>query len=363
MDRHRRVAPDTLLPHPTEPPFSCFDWAEVNLAPTESIRRCFSLARSLGMQALVAEDITADGLVLEENQELQSAISDYTMPALKRLSFWKKNITCSAMLADMDADSLCGYAILKHDRAPSRQRDHWHVFEAVFRKYPHEHNCVPQQKHYLVRVGSKEFSIPGVLYAQQNGLNKVCAHVALRTLLARLLPAGDVSYAAMNRLAAKTATVSFDPANGLGVVHIRAIIEHYKLGFRDIDYVTEEKRNKRIRHTHPFESRKIAAPCKGLACILTVFALDGPEFAGVGLGNQVDAFICGGQFEFVADSAGHVAVEPDMAQLGGVFGIELEKGPDQFLEQIAFLLFGQGRKVLSEVVPAATPPHRISQAG
>ena len=51
-------------------------------------------------------------------------------------------------------------------------------------------------------VGGKPFTVSGYLYAQQNGLTNVCAHVALRTAAARFHPAGDMSYREMNTLAA-----------------------------------------------------------------------------------------------------------------------------------------------------------------
>lgn len=275
MDLHRRAAPTHVLPLCTDAPFSCFKWVEDNLSPTESIRRCFSLARSWSMRTVVVEDIPADGLIRDENDELLTLAPDYTMPGLKRLSFWTVPILDPSALSAADPSSLCGYAIVKHDRAPSRNRDRWHVFEAVFRKYPHEHNCVPSQKEHGVRIGDTEFTIPGVLYAQQNGLNKVCAHVALRTLLSRRLQAGDVAYSELNRLARKAVDEGYDPANGLGAPQIRAILRHYKVPFRDMDYVEEEKKDKNIRRTHPFRKFVYAGVESGCGALLG-FRMTGP---------------------------------------------------------------------------------------
>ena len=276
MDLHRRTVASRVLQYSSAPPFSCFDWVEANIAHTESIRRCFSLARSLGMRAFIAEDIPAEGIIREENQELNVLAPDHTMPALKRLSFWTEPITDGTAIASTDPAALCGYAILKHDRVPSRSRDGWHVFEAVFRKYPHEHNCVPMQGTYRLRVHDTEFTIPGSLYAQQNGMNKVCAHVALRTLLSRHVPAGGLSYAEINRLAAKTASGAYDPAAGLGPPQIRAILRHFKMAFRDIDYVEAEKINKDIRLTHPFQKFIYAGIESGSGALLG-FRMTGPS--------------------------------------------------------------------------------------
>ncbi len=276
MDLHRRAVASRVQPFSSDPPFSCFDWVDANIAQSESIRRCFSLARSLGMRAFMAEEIPAEGIIHEENQELKVLAPDHTMPALKRLSFWKEPITDLTAVSSTDPAALCGYAIVKHDRAPSRKRDGWHVFEAVFRKYPHEHNCVPTPGAYRLRVHDTEFTIPGILYAQQNGLNKVCAHVALRTLLSRRVPEGDLSYAEINRLAAKATSGAYDPAEGLGPPQIRAILRNFKLAFRDIDYAEEEKISKDIRLTHPFQKFIYAGIESGCGALLG-FRMTGPS--------------------------------------------------------------------------------------
>lgn len=276
MDLHRRAMASRVLPFCSDPPFSCFDWVEANIAQTESIRRCFSLARSLGMRAFIAEDIPAEGIIHEENQELKVLAPDHTMPALKRLSFWTEPISDVAAVFSIDPAALCGYAIVKYDRVPSRSHDGWHVFEAVFRKYPHEHNCVPTQRTYRLRVHETEFTIPGILYAQQNGLNKVCAHVALRTLLSKRVLAGDLSYTEINRLAAKAMPGAYDPAQGLGPPQIRAILRHFKVAFRDIDYAEEEKNSKDIRLTHPFQKFIYAGIESGCGALLG-FRMTGPS--------------------------------------------------------------------------------------
>ena len=145
----------------------------------------------------------------------------------------------------------------------------------MFRKYPHEHNCVPLQHEYAVRVGSRRFKIPGVLYAQQNGLNKACAHVALRTLLSRLAPDGDVSYRAMNKIAQEVSTGSYDPASGLGVQQIREILRRFKVPFRDLDYTEEAKTSPGIRASLPFQKFVYAGIESGCGALLG-FRMTGP---------------------------------------------------------------------------------------
>jgi hypothetical protein len=57
---------------------------------------------------------------------------------------------------------------------------------------------VREARDFQVRVGNCDFSVRGVLFCQQNGLNKTCAQVALRSLLARRAPEEDLSYGQIN---------------------------------------------------------------------------------------------------------------------------------------------------------------------
>ena len=75
----------------------------------------------------------------------------------------------------------------------------------------------------------------GVLYCQQNGLNKSCAQVALRSLCAPRAPGGDISYRAINRLAGSGGT-SVEPWSGLTVPQIQAVLKGLGIDFLDVDY-------------------------------------------------------------------------------------------------------------------------------
>ena len=195
METHR------LVPHcgcsilPVGAPFSSFEYVERHFAGCPTVHRCFSLARSFSAQSVVTEDIPPVGLIAEENGELESLGVDPAARLLRRLSFWNSPVPTERAIDELQDSNLIGYAILKRDRIPAgtTSEDRWHIFEAVFRKYEHSHNCVPGTVDYRVRVGGKEFAIKGVLYGQQNGLSKACAHVALRSLLSRLVRERDVS--------------------------------------------------------------------------------------------------------------------------------------------------------------------------
>lgn len=235
MDEHRLVNPDTVTIVPFGAPFSSFEHVESNYDDTNpAIRRLFSLARSHDAQTLVTEEIEPAGIISDEIDEIKHYVADYEIKGLKRVSFWKSRFT------DQDASIGCtedciGYAILKRDTAHSRNYDKWHVFESVFMKYPHKHNCVPNPMEYTVALRGERYSMKGLLYAQQNELNKACAQVALRSVISRIMQS-DVSYRQINDIARQQSTGDFNPAKGLSVQQIRAVLDGFGIRFRDFDY-------------------------------------------------------------------------------------------------------------------------------
>jgi len=219
-------------------PFSNFDFVDTHFDEETAIRRLFSQARSHGAKTLIVEDIKAEGVLHSENREISKAYPDYKMTGLKRLSFWKRRIQPAGQFRLSTSNDLIGYFIAKKDCVPSMQKDEWHVFEAVFKKYDHPHNCVPRQVRYPVKIANNDFEIDGVLYCQQNGLNKACAQVALRSLCSLHIPLGEITYEKINEIAA-TAPGPYEPKNGLTTPQIRAVLAGFNLGFSDIDYLTE----------------------------------------------------------------------------------------------------------------------------
>ena len=252
MDQHRCVKGTLLKINKTKAPFSCFSVLSNDYNNNSAIHRLFSLARSFDFQTFTVEDIPATGLILDENNEIfQTYGNDYEMAALQRLSFWKSSFKQRRSIGSQCDEDLIGYAILKKDVLKSNSRCKWHVFEAVFRKYQHKHNCVPNQQDYRLKIDGTIFNIPGVLYCQQNCINKACAQVALRSLLSRILPEGDIAYSSINQYA-KEVTDDYDPKDGLGVAQIRHILQKCNVLFRDIDYVLSEKDNQNIRIDQPY---------------------------------------------------------------------------------------------------------------
>lgn len=236
MNLHRLASASSISPPVcTDPPFSNFDFVDSDFGGVPSIRRIFSQARSYGCRTLVVEDIPATGVLEEDNGELLALFPRFRLTGLKRLSFWKTPLTSVDDVSDADPESLLGFAILKRDSVSPRHDGSWYVFESVIVKYPHRHNCVPGAAEFSVRVGDSDFRVPGVLYCQQNGLNKACAQVALRSLLATRNPGQDLSYGQINQWAAQGAP-GFEPWRGLSVPEIGHVLSASGIGFLDIDY-------------------------------------------------------------------------------------------------------------------------------
>lgn len=261
------------------PPFSCFDHIDTRFAGLPSFHRCFSLARSFDAQTLIQEAIPPVGIIAQENEEIASLGLTGCQHDLVRLSFWNTRVT-AASASTLKDENLVGYAILKRDAGEweGDRFDRWHIFEAVFRKYAHTHNCLPNTGSYSVRIADGIFTAHGVLYCQQNGLNKVCAHVALRSLLSRLVLEHDISYSVLNTLARNChdKTAPYLPKNGLTVQQIRCILQYYKIGFRDVDYAERGLKEPDIRKTYPYQKYLYSGIESGVGGLLG-FSMDGPQ--------------------------------------------------------------------------------------
>jgi len=274
LSQHRISTGQQLKIYSAQAPFSSFKFIESRFHGLDSLRRCFSLARSLRMKTITSEEIPCEGLLLEEKQELLEYFPDYQFKKAVRLCFWKKDITKPSTLNELKSGDLIGYAIIKNDRINSIKYAKWHIFEAVFKKHPHRHNCIPRPKRFKIACSQKIYSITGILYCQQNSLNKACAQVALRSLLSNHLPEGDISYKKINDLAGITPKSERIPGKGLTVIDIRKVLEGLGVGFRDIDYTQNEE----LRNTLPYQKFLYAGIESGAGALLG-FRFSGPDFS------------------------------------------------------------------------------------
>ena len=216
-----------------------------------AIHRCFSLARSISCnhKSMVLEqlDPAGEGIILEENNAMKIAFCDYCCKALIRISFWQKPVE-EVQHLNISSDDLIGYLIIKHDISKIADINRSHVFEAVFPKYDHPHNCSHDERKYQIRVGEKLFDANGVIFCQQNSVFKCCAHVALFSILSLFEQDKEISFAKMNEIAGIV-----PPNTGLGPEAIQKILRYYGIDFCDIDYDEAEKKNPRIKEQIPFQ--------------------------------------------------------------------------------------------------------------
>ncbi len=231
MSSHRLVAAsDKPTFRNTAPPFSNFDFVDSRYGSQSAIRRILSQARSYGCQTIVVENIPPVGILEEDNKEIAELRSDFQPGNLQRLSFWTEHFTTPEDVATSSTGAFLGYAILKQDLI-NGYGPIWYVFESVVIQYPHEHNCVHGATEFDVRVCDTYFTVTGILYCQQNGVNKACAQVALRSLLAMHLSSRDISYHNINSLAGVE-----NPSLGLSVGQMRKVFEGCGIGYYDIAY-------------------------------------------------------------------------------------------------------------------------------
>jgi hypothetical protein len=105
-----------------------------------------------------------------------------------------------------------GYAVIKVDYYGNHQKPRTYVYESVLALHRLENDCEStkslehrtnfqhcKRAYELENVFGK-FLIVGAMYAQQNGRNFICGHVALRSVLS-LLNKDDISYDEINQLA------------------------------------------------------------------------------------------------------------------------------------------------------------------
>jgi len=211
------------VPTAVEDDFSNFLYVDRHFYSSPVIRRIFSLARKLNFQSLVVEEITeADcALLTGENAALAIREPKFNGSRVRRLLFLR-----SEKGKEVTPDDLLGYAIFKEDKITGATSPNFHVYESVMvpARDATQNNYIHCSRVYELHTSVGKLSVRGVLYAQQNDLTFVCAHVCLRTVLASAIPDSDATYEQINRIVGVDHTnvrvgagVGLDP-NQMGVV-------------------------------------------------------------------------------------------------------------------------------------------------
>jgi hypothetical protein len=199
MNRYARTASSEALEFISiQRPFSFFHIAETRFTGCDPLRRLFSQVRMLQGKTLVVETLKEPDDLREENEDLRKRDPSLNSNAY-RLSFFSKSFATSRGLAAAGNEDFLGYVILKQDTMPIFGSSH-RVYESVIKNSRYPNNFVRGQQTWKCRIAGNQFEVDGYIYAQQNGITNVCAHVALRTAAARFHNAGDMSYREMNDL-------------------------------------------------------------------------------------------------------------------------------------------------------------------
>jgi hypothetical protein len=221
--------------------FSNFLFIEQNYDSDPVMRRVFSLARKHNYQSVLIDDIEESNCVLlqQENEALHICKPDFEKSVVHRISFFRT--PSGQQPAETD---FLGYVVFKQDYFKNKPQPRTHIYESVTLpcRTKGQNNFVHCARDFGVNTSLGKFRVSGVLYAQQNDSTFVCAHVALRSALAAILPQGDITYPEMNALLNidhKTRMVG--NGSGLGPEEIETVFNHYGI---DYDKFLHEPREK-----------------------------------------------------------------------------------------------------------------------
>jgi hypothetical protein len=225
------------------------------------------------------EEVPAAGAVADERGEIKGLFPDYQMAALCRLSFWRTKFHHENEIAQQAIGDCVGFAILKHDVSAAQQVNEWHVFESVIVQYPHQHNFLPFANEFEVKVAGSKFKLRGVLYCQQNKLNKACAQVALRSVCATYLNNPNLTYRQINALAILAGEPN-TPGKGLSSTQILRVLDGLKIPHYQIYYPALPHKEK-WRALLPYQKVIYSGIESGSGALLA-FSMAGPRAGDVG---------------------------------------------------------------------------------
>ena len=220
--------------------FSNFLFIDQRYRSSNILRRIFSLARKLGFNSLLIERIDPSecDLLVEEDTALKLRQPDFQGSEVHRFSFF----SCRKDSIAKPEDFL-GYAVFKSDLFSGLPRPKDHVYEAVLPPYrtQKQNNFIHCSRLYQVNTTAGTFPVHGVIFAQQNDMTFVCAHAALRTALASILPHADITYGALNGMIGVDHTTRMVGASrGLGPQDIESILTLLNI---DFEKLVHEPRN------------------------------------------------------------------------------------------------------------------------
>ena len=227
---------------PMSRPFSNFKFVEERFQGIPTLRRIMSQVRQHDGKTMVIEELKESEDLRQENEDIQIRYSGSSMIKAYRLSFYTKQFTTKKGLSNANQNEFLGYAITKEDYIP-RLGNKTRVYESVIKPSRYANNFIRGEKEWFCSVASNLFKIKGYLYAQQNNITNVCAHVALRTVAARFHQYGDMTYREMNQLVGVDHTnrkVGGNDGGGLDTLEMIKILKEAGARCICVDYSNPE---------------------------------------------------------------------------------------------------------------------------
>ena len=211
-----------------DPPFSFFNFQENHFPNAYALKRLLSQVRAIQGKSMVIEMLDATTEIKEENEDSSIRCNFQIVSDVYRLSFFKDHIKIPKDIEQLSKDSFVGYIIIKRDfKKDTKRLLRERIFESIIAPSRFHNNFIHRKQQWEVKILGVNFSLNGYLYAQQNDLTNVCAHVAVRTAAACYHPNGAMLYREMNNL--------------LGIDHrSRKVGEGRGLSVKELIYLMEQ---------------------------------------------------------------------------------------------------------------------------
>lgn len=177
-------------------PFSMFDFVETRFKGLGPLRRILSQVRNLSGTTMVCEHLEFSNEIVEENEDLNIRYGQMPDSSVVRLSFFNKEFITEKGLSTATSEQFLGYAVIKEDSVGDQHCIR--IYESVLKPSLHPNNCIRHSPAWECCIGGNRLKIEGYLYAQQNDMTNVCAHVALRSIASGFHSKGDLSYREIN---------------------------------------------------------------------------------------------------------------------------------------------------------------------
>jgi len=212
---------------PIARPFSNFDFAEERFQGISTLRRILSQVRQHDGKTAVVEEIEESEDLQQENEDIKTRYPNISSTKTFRITFFTRRFSTINEISKANQEDFIGYAIIKedniHEIGPVVR-----VYESVIKPSRCINNFIKGQPEWTCLSVGNVFRINGYLYAQQNNITNVCAHVAIRTVASRFHQSGDMTYREMNQLIGidhVKRKVGRVDEGGLDTVEMNAILE------------------------------------------------------------------------------------------------------------------------------------------